>query len=410
MATMSDVAKAAGCSTTTVSHVLNGTRTVAADTRRRVERAAVELGYRRRITRPGHAPRNLTAVGLTLSGVSNPYFSDLVQGVERELSRAGRVLVLADTHDDPETERRAVASLLKHRIEALVMAPTAGWTRRTWPLLRERRVPFVLVDRIVDSDVDQVGVENEPGACVLVEHLLSLGHRRVGMIAGLPGLSTTVEREVGYRRAHQRRRVDVDPALIVSGESTVDGGRRAAHRLMERADPPTALFSANNAMTVGTLTALEERGVAVPKDLAVVAFDDFEFSPLVRPRLTAAAQPCHAMGARAVQLLLRRLTDPDLPTQTVRIPASIEHRESCGCERASVTRAGRPSAPSATAAPVAPPPTPSTQPVAAAAAHPATSAAGQSPHPVAPAVHAAAAAPAPVGTQAASRPGASAVG
>ncbi|MDT7672835.1 MAG: LacI family transcriptional regulator [Pseudonocardiales bacterium] len=344
MATMSEVADAAGCSTTTVSHVLNGTRTVAAETRRRVEQAVSQLGYHRRITRPGHAPRNLTAVGLTLSGLSNPYFSDLVQGVERELARAGRVLVLADTHDDPETERRAVASLLKHRIEALVMAPTAGWTRRTWPLLRERRVPFVLVDRIVDADVDQVGVENEPGACVLVEHLLSLGHRRVGMIAGLPGLSTTVEREIGYRRAHQRRRVEVDPSLIVCGDSSLDGGRRAALRLLDRADPPTALFSGNNAMTVGALTALEDRDVAVPGDMAVVAFDDFEFSPLVRPRLTAAAQPCHAMGARAVQLLLRRLTSPGLPAQTVRIPASIEHRDSCGCERAraSVARDRRP--------------------------------------------------------------------
>jgi len=349
MATMSDVADAAGCSTTTVSHVLNGTRTVGADTRRRVERAVAELGYHRRITRPGHAPRNLTAVGLTLSGLSNPYFSDLVQGVERELARAGRVLVLADSHDDPETERRAVASLLKHRIEALVMAPTAGWTRRTWPLLRERRIPFVLVDRIVDADVDQVGVENEPGACVLVEHLLSLGHRRIGMITGLPGLSTTVEREIGYRRAHQRRRVEVDASLVVCGESSLDGGRHAVNRLLDRVDPPTALFSGNNAMTVGVLTGLEARGVSVPGDMALVAFDDFEFSPLVRPRLTAAAQPCHAMGARAVQLLLRRLTDPDLAAQTVRIPASIEHRDSCGCERSSVARAGRPGAAAAAA-------------------------------------------------------------
>jgi LacI family transcriptional regulator len=350
VATMSEVAAAAGCSTTTVSHVLNGTRTVSADTRRRVERAAAELGYHRRTTRPGHAPRNLTAVGLTLSGLSNPYFFDLVQGVERELARAGRVLVLADTHDDPETERRAVASLLKHRLEALAMAPTAGWMRRTWPLLRERGVPFVLVDRIVDADVDQVGVENEPGACVLVEHLLSLGHQRIGMITGLPGLSTTVEREIGYRRAHQRRRVEVDPSLLVCGESSVDGGRRAVYRLLDRPDPPTALFSANNAMTVGALTALENRGVAVPADMAVVAFDDFEFSPLVRPRLTTAAQPCHAMGARAVQLLLRRLADPSLPFQTVRIPASIEHRDSCGCGRAGSGRPARPAA-----APAVPP-------------------------------------------------------
>ena len=349
MATMSEVAEAAGCSTSTVSHVLNGTRTVGADTRRRVERAAAELGYRRRITRPGRAPRNLTAVGITLSGLSNPYFSELVQGVDRELARAGRVLVLADTHDDPETERRAVASLLAHRVEALVMAPTAGWARYTWPLLRERRVPFVLVDRIVEvkppeasaaeqprgavglAGVDQVGVENEPGACVLVEHLLSLGHRRVGMVTGLPGLSTTVERENGYRRAHERRHVPVDESLIVCGESNLDGGRHALARLLDRPDPPTAVFSGNNAMTVGVLTALEARGVSVPGDLAVVAFDDLEFSPLVRPRLTAAAQPCHAMAARAVRLLLERLADPDRPARTVRIPASIEHRDSCGC-------------------------------------------------------------------------------
>jgi LacI family transcriptional regulator len=331
MATMSEVAKAAGCSTTTVSHVLNGTRTVAAGTRRKVERAMAELGYRRTVTRPGQVPRNLMAVGLTLSGASNPYFSDLVQGVEQELTRTGRVLVLADTHDDPETERRVVASLLAHRIEALVMAPTAGWGRCTWPLLHERRVPFVLVDRVVPEHVDQVGVENEPGSCVLVEHLLRLGHRRVAMITGLPGLSTTDERVAGYRRAHRRRGITVDETLIVRGGSSLDGGRHAMAQLLDRPMPPTAVFSGNNAMTVGALTTLERRGVRVPHDVAMVAFDDFEWSPLVRPRLTAAAQPCHAMGARAVQLLMRRLADPGLPPRSVRIPASIEHRDSCGC-------------------------------------------------------------------------------
>jgi LacI family transcriptional regulator len=272
-------------------------------------------------------------VGLTLSGVSNPYFTELVQGVEQELARAGRVLVLADTHDDPETERRAVASLLAHRIEALVLAPTSGWAERTWPLLVERRVPFVLVDRVVQCDVDQIAVQNEPGSRVLVEHLLRLGHRRVGMITGLPGLSTSVEREIGFRRAHARRGVPVDQTLIECGESTADGGRKAMLRLLDRADPPTAVFSGNNAMTVGALTALEQRRVRVPEDIAVVAFDDFEWSPLVRPGLTAAAQPCHAMGARAVQLLLDKLADPNLPMRTVRVPASIEHRDSCGCDR-----------------------------------------------------------------------------
>ena len=349
MATMTDVADVAGCSTTTVSHVLNGTRTVSAGTRRRVESAIEQIGYRRRVTRPGHAPRHLSAVGLTLPIGSNPYLAEVVQGVEQELARAGWVLVVVDTHDDPEIERRAVASLLAHRIEAFVMAPTANWSERSLPLLRERGTPFVLVDRMVEGDFDQIGVENEPGSRVLVEHLLAMGHRKVGLLTGLPGVSTTAEREIGYLRAHRLRHVEVDRSLTECGESTVEGGRRAMLRLLARPVPPTAVFAANNAMTIGALTALAERKVRVPDDMAVVAFDDFEWSKLITPALTVAAQPCHAMGARAVQLLLRKFADPSAAPQSLRMPASIEHRASCGCgvankQQSAVVRQCKPAA------------------------------------------------------------------
>jgi LacI family transcriptional regulator len=331
MATMTDVANVAGCSTTTVSHVLNGTRTVAAQTRRQVERAIEQVGYQRRITRPGYAPRHLSAVGLTLPLGGNPYFGEVVQGVEQELTRAGRVLVVADTHDCPETERRALASLLAHRIEAFVMVPTANWQERSWPLLAERGTPFVLMDRMIEGDFDQIGVENESGSRKLVEHLLAIGHRKVGMITGLPGLSTTAERKLGYLRAHRLRRVETHRSLIECGESGVDGGRRAMLRLLDRGVPPTAVFVGNNAMTVGALTALAERRILVPSGMAIVAFDDFEWSKLIQPGLTVAAQPCHAIGARAVQLLLSKLSDPNLTARSLRVPASIEHRASCGC-------------------------------------------------------------------------------
>jgi LacI family transcriptional regulator len=328
---MTDVAEIAGCSTTTVSHVLNGTRAVAADTRRRVERAIEQAGYRRRVTRPGHAPRHLAAVGITLPLSSSPYFAEVVQGVERELSRAGRVLLVADTHDDPEVERRAVASLLAHRIEAFIVAASPGWRERSLPLLAERGVPFALLDRMVEGEFDQIGVENEPASQVLVEHLLRAGHRRVGMISGRPGLSTTEEREIGYLRAHRRHQVGVDRTLIERGGSDIDGGRRAMHRLLDRAGPPTAVFVADSAMAIGVLGALGQRGLRMPEDIALVAFDDFELSGLVPPGLTVAAQPCHALGARVVQLLMARLADPRRPAQRLRVPASIEHRASCGC-------------------------------------------------------------------------------
>jgi LacI family transcriptional regulator len=176
-----------------------------------------------------------------------------------------------------------------------------------------------------------VGTENEAVSVALVEHLLDLGHRRIGMLTGLEGLSTTQERWRGYVRAHELLGIPVDAALAVPAHSTVGGGRTATAKLLRLDQPPTAIFSGNNAMTIGALLAVKEAGRRVPDDVALVTFDDFEWASAMSPALTAAAQPFHAMGAQAVQLLLRRLADPFAPRHIVRLPAEIEHRESCGC-------------------------------------------------------------------------------
>ncbi len=326
---MADVAELADVSVSTVSHVLNGTRFVAEETRTRVEQAATSLGYLIRNRRESPVGPTL---GLALTGASNPYLSELILGVESEARRAGYAMLFCDTHDDARTERDAIALLLSRRVDGIILAPTEAWQQHTLPLLRRQHTPYVLVDRFAEAPCDQVGTDSESAASQLVEHLLKHRHTRIGMLVGLRGLSTSVERLRGYRRAHQTAGVPIRPELLRDGESSVAGGRRATLQLL-RQGGMTALFSANNAMTIGALLALREEGIVVGKDLALVAFDDLEWGEAMTPPLTAAAQPFHAMGARAVQLLSRRLADPLASREIVRLPASLEHRRSCGCEQ-----------------------------------------------------------------------------
>ena len=337
------MATLAGVSITTVSHVVNGTRYVAPDTRERVRHALEALNYQP--PAPVVAKRGGRAIGLATTGASNPYVGELIQGVASEASRAGFALLLCDTYDDPQGEAGAVATLLAHNVEAVVLAPTAGWETETLPLLRKHNTPFVLVDRMSEIRCDQVGTENEAVSVALVEHLLELGHRRVGMLTGLTGLSTTGERLHGYLRAHEALGHPVDKQLIVPGMSTVGGGRSAVNTLLRLRQRPTAIFSGNNAMTIGALLALKQAHLSIPDEMALVTFDDFEWASAISPALTAAAQPFHAVGAQAVQLLQRRLADPFAPRRVVRLPAEIEHRESCGCRAGAPAEGTRPAAP-----------------------------------------------------------------
>jgi LacI family transcriptional regulator len=196
----------------------------------------------------------------------------------------------------------------------------------------------VLVDRLVPQDFDQVGTENEEPTAVLVEHLAELGHRRIGMVAGLGGLSTSEERLRGYQVGLGRRGLAFDPALVETGASRIEPGREAVFRLLALPDPPTALVVANNLMTIGAMRALRDAGARVPQDVALTSFDDFDWADLFSPRLTTVAQPCYDLGAEAVRLLLARLADPSRPSQTVRLTPRLMHRDSCGCGEVRNTR------------------------------------------------------------------------
>jgi LacI family transcriptional regulator len=194
---------------------------------------------------------------------------------------------------------------------------------------------------------DQVCAENTEPMAELVTHLAGLGHRRIGLVAGRPGLSTTAERITGYRQGLTAARLPYDDHLVVHGDSESAGAEQATAALLSLAAPPTALVTANNAMTIGTLRALREHGLSVPDDLALCCFDDFAWADLFSPRLTAIAQPSREIGAQAVRVLLERLAVPDRAARTVRLDCTFVHRTSCGCpDSGQRTRPSRSSQPS----------------------------------------------------------------
>ncbi|MFD4669983.1 LacI family DNA-binding transcriptional regulator [Lentzea sp. NPDC058450] len=332
MATMKDVADLAGVSITTVSHVVNSTRSVAPETRARVLDAVERTGYTGDAVPRTVSTSGTRTVGVAISLVANPYFGELLTAIEHELSRSGYTLLLVDTHDQPSAEQAAVRTLRSRKVDGLILTPSQGGGASTLAELRQLKMPVVLVDRLTTAqDVDQVGPENIYATAGLVRHLASLGHRRIGMISGAEGLATSTERVLGYQLGLSREKLPLDPELVLCGESAAAPAAAALGRLLALPSPPTAVVAANNSMLSGVLHECRQRGVRVGRDLAVVGYDEVEWADLVDPPVTTVAQPIAAMGRTAARMLLDRIADPTRKHFTARLPTTLRHRSSCGC-------------------------------------------------------------------------------
>lgn len=329
MITMATVAAASGVSVSTVSHVINKTRKVDSETERAVLDAIKKVGYTpNRLARALAAGTHTMTVGVAMSALSNHYFASVVHAIEGECAKQGRMMMLADTHEDPDHELRVVQSLHERRVDGILIAPCAHEPNPALTYLREKGVPTVLVDRFVDSTFDQIAVEGRESMRMLVSHLIGLGHRHIALISGTRGLSTTNERIEGYRLALADARIEFDPALVLSGGSRIEPAFDAVRVLLRRDHRPSALVSGNNLMTIGAMRALRQAGMNVPDDMSLVGFDDFDWADEFSPRLTVVAQPVEELGSRAVRLLARRIARPDARRQSVRLPAVLRIRES----------------------------------------------------------------------------------
>jgi LacI family transcriptional regulator len=329
MITISEVARAAGVSIATVSHVVNGTRDVASETAQLVNEAIARIGYQPMDQARALELQSTRTVGLAISTLSNPFFADITGAVEAECARLGLMVFLADTLDDPEKELAVIQVLHQRRVDGIIFAPSPEPIQALDYLLNSG-LPCVLLDRMADRRFDQVGVDNVNAMDVLVEHVLQNGHRDIAFIPGQPGFATTIERTAGFQAALEARGIEVPAAWIATGcRSTTEAGE-AARRLLTGAQRPSAIVTGNNLTTIGVMRAVRELGLAVPDDVSLVGFDDFEWADLFEPRLTLLEQPCAELGRQAAALLIERIAKPTDPRRSVRLPTTLKVRASCG--------------------------------------------------------------------------------
>lgn len=334
MATIFDVARHAAVSTSTVSHVVNGTRKVSAETARRVQEAIAAVGYTPNGIARALAVSTTNSVGIAVSTITNPYFGDIICAIERECTRLGLMVFLSDTHDDPEHELRVVKAQHLRRVDGIILAPSETGDSETLNYIEANKIPCVLVDRLTSTKFDRVGIQNRHAMGLVVDHLADHGHQRIGFISGQPGFATAIERTEGFRAALSERGLAVDEALIRSGDS-IDGAAAAAAELLARPDRPSALAVGNNMSMIGVMRAIRSAGLSVPGDIALVGFDDFEWADCFEPRLTVIAQPVEEIGRKAAELLVRRIaadqSEEPLKPQIIRLKPTLVIRKSCGC-------------------------------------------------------------------------------
>ncbi|MFM9372744.1 LacI family DNA-binding transcriptional regulator [Streptomyces sp. Da 82-17] len=335
MAKMADVARRAGVSVSTVSHVINGTRYVKDETREQVLEAVRATGYTHNTVARSLKTSSTLTLGLAVSAVGNFHFAELVSAVDAATRASGYTLLMADTHDDPAEELSVVRMLHERRVDGLLLATAAGPRGAALRYVKNAGLPTVLIDRCASPAFDQVATANVEATARLVDHLADLGHTRIGLVAGRRSLRTSAERQRGWQRGMERKGLTASPDLVVVGDSQAYPAELATERLMAGPDAPTAVISANNQMTLGVLRALARLGRKVPEDVALCAFDDFEWADLMQPAPTAIAQPVEETGRRAVELLMERIADPDGERRTVLLEPTFVHRESCGCARTS---------------------------------------------------------------------------
>lgn len=329
MKTMKDVAELARVSVSTVSHVMNGTRRVSEETRGDVLAAVEELSYKPNLLAKGLKTRRTYTIGLLIPDIQNSFFTSVVRGVEDVALSCGYHLFLCNTDEDPGREEEYITELAKKRVDGLMVAPSAR-RESHFGRLRDEGMPFVFLDRDVEGvDADVVSVDNRTGMRLIAEHLVGLGHQRIGMISGPLDKASGYERHLGLRDALADLGVELEDSLVRFGDFRTSGGREGAGELLDLPSPPTALVTANNQMTLGALLTVNEMGLDVPGDLSVVGFDDPEWAPLTGPPLTTLAQPIYEMGVRAARMLLEGIEDgPDEESRRVLLEPWLVVRES----------------------------------------------------------------------------------
>ena len=328
--TINDVAKRAYVSKSTVSHVINGTRTVEEETRRRVLVAIAELDYR-----PNRVARSLTTkrtgtIGMIVSDASNQFFGDMLRGVDDVLRPANYALIVCNTDEALEREEHYLNLLLGQRVEGIIAAATThNWAALS--LAESTHTPIVYVDRRFEGlEGPYVGANNVDGAYQGTRHLIDCGHREIGILAGFQRLSAMRERLHGFRLALAEMDISLPDEWIVASALSIENGRAACRQILSQARRPQALFVNNNLLMLGALLEIKEMGLRCPEDVALVGFDEHPWAAVCEPPLTVVSQPAHAIGRTAAEMLCTMIDGGNVESLCVELECKVLVRQSCG--------------------------------------------------------------------------------
>jgi DNA-binding LacI/PurR family transcriptional regulator len=321
-----DIARAAGVHHSTVSRALKGRPRVHRDTAARIRRIAVDAGFTVSAVARSLATQRTAMIGVVVTTITDPFHHEIIAGLDEVATEHNYSVIITDSQGDPEREVKVVRTLHERRVDAIVVLSSRVGARYI-SLLTERRIPIVLVNnQRRNAAVHAVTIDNVDASCMAVEHLLALGHRRIGYIGNENGVYSDTERFSGYRHALSDADVTFTPELVQHADNCPDGGTRAMRRLLDLAEPPTAVFCYNDMMALGAYDATRGR-VAVPRDVSIVGFDDLFFSRFLDPPLTTVVQPKQAMGRKTMQIVLQ-LLNGETPERTFHIKGDLIVRHS----------------------------------------------------------------------------------
>jgi LacI family transcriptional regulator len=327
MTTIREIAKELGVSLSTVSAVINKRQYVSVAMRDRVEKALQDANYQPNQLARGLRLQESRTVGLIVPDLANPFYSRLMRGAEDYLTRFGYRLIVADSREDWKREQDYLVSFASKITDAIILTTCAATDQQVAMIPAiVREVPLVFVDRCpLRTKGICLSVDNVQAAYDATQHLLDLGHRQIAIVTGPLTLLNAAERFKGYKRALRAHGIPMDRRVVRAGNNTEDSGYRRGLELLQKLDRPTAILVCNNLMTIGVLAAIRKLGIACPRDVSLLGFDDFNWCSLLTPPLTMVRQPESDLGSAAAKMVLDRLHAPDqdesdkvvLPTQLI---------------------------------------------------------------------------------------------
>ncbi|QKJ89188.1 Ribose operon repressor [Paramixta manurensis] len=331
MATMKDVARLAGVSTSTVSHVINNNRFVSEAVREKIENAIRELNYA-----PSALARSLKinqtrTIGMLLTASSNPFYAEVVRGVENSCYERGYSLILCNTEGDEDRMNRSLETLMQKRVDGVLLMCTESHLPSAEIINRYPGIPSVMMDWAPFEGKSDIIQDNSLlGGELATAFLISRGYTRIACIAGPQDKTPARLRLEGYKKAMSAAGLPILPGYIVDGDFEFQGGYHAMNQLLAMHNAPQAVFTSNDAMAVGVYHALYQAGLSIPQDMAVMGYDDIELARYMTPPLTTIHQPKDELGELAIDTLIHRLNDPGVAQQTLVLTPELVERHSVG--------------------------------------------------------------------------------